>query len=114
MRCGLKSRRKTLWSEKMGRHNSIIPFLDEKGKIAQLPQKQSRRYAVLAYLAEKFMPGRDYTEREVNAICDDWHTFGDYFILRRELVDFGLLNRENNGSRYWRPPVDPPENKETE
>ncbi|MEA4921159.1 MAG: DUF2087 domain-containing protein [Clostridiaceae bacterium] len=85
----------------------IDRFLDKEGKIVQLPQKKKMRYAVLEYLAGKFQLNRDYTEKEVNNICTDWHTFGDYFILRRELVDFGLLNRERDGSRYWRVPVSP-------
>jgi hypothetical protein len=81
---------------------TIKPFLDEAGKIVQLPQRQKLRYEVLAYLASKFELDCDYTEQEVNAICSQWHTFGDYFILRRELVDNNLLGRERNGSRYWK------------
>ena len=80
----------------------IARFLDDEGKIMKLPQKRVVREAVLAYLAGKFEPGRIYTEREVNAVCDEWHTFEDYFLLRRELVDHGLLGRERDGSRYWR------------
>ncbi|MEA4973050.1 MAG: DUF2087 domain-containing protein [Candidatus Metalachnospira sp.] len=80
----------------------IKRFLDDSGKIMQLPQKQRTRIAVLSYLAEKFEENRDYTEKEVNAICDEWHTFGDYFVLRRELVDNGLIFREATGSRYWK------------
>ena len=80
----------------------IDPFLDEDGLITQLPSKQGKRLAVLEYLAEKFELNVDYTERQVNEICNRWHTFGDYFLLRRELVDNGYLNREGDGSRYWR------------
>lgn len=84
----------------------INPFLDEDGKIIQLPSKQKIRVATLCYLAGKLKENRYYMENEVNAICDEWHTFGDYFVLRRELVDNGLLCREPNGSRYWRPKKD--------
>lgn len=82
--------------------NRIIMFLDETGKIKQLPAKAERRAQVLQYLAEQFVLGCDYTEKEVNALITQWHTFGDYFLLRRELVDCGLLCRTSNGSRYWR------------
>ncbi len=81
----------------------ISSFLDAEGKITQLSQKNKKRLATLSYLAERFEDGRDYTEKEVNTICETWHTFGDYFILRRELVDYGLLQREVDGSRYWKP-----------
>jgi hypothetical protein len=77
-------------------------FLDGEGRIRLLPSKRTVRYAVLAYLAGKFEPGSIYTERQVNDVCEQWHTFHDFFILRRELVDSGLLGRERDGSRYWR------------
>ena len=80
----------------------INRFLDEEGKIVQLPRKQDPRRALLEYLASKFEPDTVYTEHQVNAVCEQWHTFGDYFLLRRELVDSGLLNRERDGSKYWR------------
>lgn len=81
----------------------IRRFLDDSGKIIQLSQKNIFRVATLSYLAEKFEADRNYTEKEVNAICEKWHTFNDFFILRRELIDNGLLCREDNGSRYWKP-----------
>ncbi|WP_101696185.1 DUF2087 domain-containing protein [Clostridium minihomine] len=86
----------------MEQNKNIDRFLNPEGKITQLPQKSSVRAAVLHYLAQKFEPERSYTEQEVNTICGEWHTFGDYFLLRRELVDYGLMCREANGSRYWR------------
>lgn len=86
----------------MEKQVNISRFLDEQGRITQLVRKQDVRFALLSYLAEKFEPNRDYTEREVNAVCEQWHTFGDLFILRRELVENKLLDRERDGSRYWR------------
>lgn len=80
----------------------IKKFLDEEGKIIRLPSKYLARIKVIEYLAGKFEIGKKYTEKEVNAICDSWHTFGDYFVLRRGLVDEGFLSRENDGSYYWR------------
>lgn len=86
----------------MEQNTRIKQFLDGSGKITQLPQKQKTRCALLEYLIGKFELGRTYSEQEVNGICNQWHTFGDYFVLRRELVDHGLLCRERDGSRYWR------------
>lgn len=85
---------------------NITRFLDNYGKIIQLPQKHKIRVATLRYLVEKFESNRNYTEKEVNEICSEWHTFGDYFLLRRELIDNGLLCRELNCSRYWKPKND--------
>jgi hypothetical protein len=51
---------------------------------------------------KRFEAGRDYAEPEVNAIIDANHLFGDYALLRRELVDRGLLQRDKAGRRYRR------------
>lgn len=80
----------------------IDQFLDSAGRVTQLPSKQKKKLAVLEYLAEKFELGNTYSERQVNEVCNRWHTFGDCFILRRELVDNGYLDRERDGSKYWR------------
>lgn len=80
---------------------SIAVFLDRNGKIKQIPVPSRTKVTVLEYLAGKFETGRTYTEKEVNAVIDAWHTFGDYFILRRLLIDYGLMERVLDGSRYW-------------
>ena len=77
-------------------------FLDENGKLKQLPGKQAARLEVFEYLAEKFEPGRQYTEPEVNEILSQWHTFHDYFTLRRGMIEFKFLSRKPDGSAYWR------------
>jgi len=80
----------------------VSRFLDKEGRIKAWPAKQADKVLVLEHLSEKFEHGRFYTEKEVNALIDRWHTFGDYFLLRRGMVDLHLLSRERNGSRYWR------------
>ena len=80
----------------------ISQFLDDEGRIIQLPKKHSTKCAVLDYLAGKFELSAEYTEHQVNGICNNWHTFGDPCLIRRELVDNGLLGRASDCSRYWR------------
>ncbi len=77
-------------------------FLDEDGKLKQWPAKQMIKEEACAYLAQKFEYDRDYTEHDVNAIIASNHTFGDYFLLRRSLIESGYLCRTPNGSRYWK------------
>lgn len=83
-------------------NKKIARFLSPEGKITQLPQKQSVRLALLSYLSQQFDEDRFYTEQEVNALCEKWHTFGDYFLLRRELIDQNFLSRKADGSLYWK------------
>ncbi len=80
----------------------ILRFLDENGKVKQWPAKQAMKLAVCEYLAGKFEPDVDYTEHDVNSILASWHTFDDYFILRRLLVELGFLCRMRDGSKYWK------------
>ena len=74
--------------------------LDEQGRVKVWPKKHARKDAVIQYLAEKFEYDRVYTEKEVNALLDEWHTFGDYFLLRRSLIEYGLLTRDAIGREY--------------
>jgi len=48
----------------------------------------------------KLEPGRTYSEAEINALLNEWHTFGDPALLRREMFDHGLMTRSKDGSRY--------------
>ena len=81
---------------------NINQYLDEDKKIKTWPSKKSVKTEVLAYLAEKFEPDVFYTEKEVNEIVKNWHTFGDFFLLRRELIDKKFLSRTQDGSKYWK------------
>lgn len=82
--------------------SKIERFLDIDGRIKQLPAKGMIKQDVLTYLNTKFEPDREYTEKDVNEIIKIWHTFGDYFLLRRELIDNQYLCRTIDGSRYWK------------
>lgn len=82
--------------------NDVLNFLDDKGRIKSWPSKREMKFEIVKYLASKFEYGRFYSEREVNSIIDNWHTFGDYFMLRRGLIDCWFLSRTRSGSRYWR------------
>ena len=81
---------------------ALRPFLDRNGLVTTWPAKQKAQEAVLAYLSTKFVNGETYTEAQVNALLNQWHTYGDPAYLRRELVDRGYLKRTNDGGRYWR------------
>ncbi|MBI1281630.1 MAG: aminoacyl-tRNA hydrolase [Anaerolineaceae bacterium] len=78
--------------------------LDVEGRLKWWPSKRSKQLLALDYLASKFEAGKTYTENEVNALLNQWHTFGDPALLRRELFDDGLLNRHQDGTEYWYTP----------
>lgn len=83
------------------KETNISIFLDDGGKITRIPVPNRTKIPVLAYLTSKFEEGRTYSEKEINKIIDAWHTFGDYFILRRLLIDYKFLARTLDGAKYW-------------
>ena len=78
----------------------LVSCLDPDGTIKKLPPQPSKLKIILDYLVQAFTPGINYTEKEVNIIIRRFHV--DVSGLRRDLVDAGLLDRERDGSRYWR------------
>ncbi|MNI93759.1 hypothetical protein D3C73_1517580 [compost metagenome] len=70
-----------------------------EGPLSEFPKKQKRKAAILRQLIKRFETGRQYTEKEVNAILKE--ASSDYVTLRRYLIDYGLLDREPDGSTYW-------------
>jgi hypothetical protein len=76
-------------------------FLDSQGRLKSYPAKRKLQIVALFYLATKFKLGKQYSEKEVNQLLDNWHSFEDSALLRRGLHDLRLLDRENDGSKYW-------------
>ncbi len=76
-------------------------FLKPDVELRQLPAQASKLRIVLEYVTTVFEPEAQYTEKEVNAILR--RVYPDTASLRRALIDAGLLEREGDGSRYWRP-----------
>ncbi len=81
--------------------------LDGRGRLTVWPGRQKRQQLAIQYLAGKFDIGRDYTEREVNELLLQWHTFADAALLRRLMFDWRFLGRTTDGARYWRTEPDP-------
>jgi len=75
-------------------------FLDATGKLTSFPAKRKMKIYCLFYLAQKFEAEKDYTEQEINNVLLDWHTFADPATLRRELYDYGFLDRSRDGKIY--------------
>ena len=78
-------------------------YFDNTGLLKQYPAKKPVREIVLQCFADLFEYGRDYSEKEVNQIIREHIAFSDIELIRRELIEYAFLNRERNGSRYWRP-----------
>jgi hypothetical protein len=75
-------------------------YLNADGSIKHIPTQPAKLRVILNYLIQAFAPSTNYTEKEVNQILRRFHE--DTAGLRRDLVDVKMLDRESNGSCYWR------------
>ena len=76
-------------------------LIDSSGKVTRWPKKQAERALVLDHLARLFAPGRIYREAEVNDLLRANHTFEDWALLRRELFEAGIFDRDPRAGTYW-------------
>ena len=76
------------------------------GPLTHLPAKEADLEMLLALAGSRFAPAREYREREINEVLQEWlSTFClpggvDHVTLRRCLVDAGFLTRNKAGSSY--------------
>ena len=75
---------------------------DDSGRLVRLPNKLSVQQMTMWALWTQFAASLKYTEKEVNAVINAFHTFGDQATLRRELVNMKLMGRKSDCSEYWK------------
>ena len=72
------------------------------GRIERYPANKEERRELLAWIAsEAIEPGENLTERQVNERLLSYTD--DVVMLRRYMIDFGVLERTPSGSSYSRP-----------
>lgn len=76
----------------------VLRAFFKNGKLTTLPAQRKKKDVVLRELVKLFELGRQYPEREVNAMLGE--LYPDFFTLRRELVGLGVMAREKGV--YWR------------
>lgn len=74
--------------------------LHEDGRLKSFPNKQKKQVILIEEISKRFADDRIYMEKELNAILKEIHA--DFAILRRSLIDYGFLDRKEDGSAYWK------------
>ena len=82
--------------------NRVLANFFEGSRLKTIPARRKDRVIVLQHLLERFDPSRSYPEQEVNDILRVAHE--DVATLRRELVDYGYMERERGVYRIARHP----------
>jgi hypothetical protein len=83
------------------RRKALAAHLNPDGTLKTIPLQPAKRHIILEYLLNAFSVGVTYTGKDTNTLLAHFHP--DTAALRRYLVDAGMLERERDGSRYWRP-----------
>lgn len=74
------------------RARTLKNFFEADGRrLKTIPARRKQLVIIIQHLLTWFEPGRDYTEREVNALLREAHE--DVATLRRELVDYCYMRR---------------------
>jgi len=84
----------------------LLPYLED-GRLSALPAKKRKRLTALFWLSEHIPHEKTYTEEEFSELLNRLHSFGDPALLRRELCDYGLIERSADGTAYRPVPARP-------
>jgi len=92
----------------LARLGRVARAFDVHGRLTRWPSKLSEQTPSLWALWARIPPRRVFTEPELNALLKAEHDFGDHALLRRELVNHGLVSRPPDCSSYRRVEREPP------
>jgi hypothetical protein len=85
-----------------------LQHIDADGVMHRWPSRRRVQETCIWPFWAVLPKGECLHEREVNALLDHVHSFGDAALLRRMMVGLGLLTRNRDGSDYLRVEQKPP------
>ncbi len=86
----------------------VLRCFDADGVMARWPKKTSHQKLALWWCWAHLPARRELAEREVNEVLKAANGFGDHVLIRRELVDWGMVSRSQDCRVYRRVEVRPP------
>jgi hypothetical protein len=85
-----------------GRIEKVLRHFDDAGRMLRWPGRSNHQLLCLWAIWSRIPAATRMSEAEINSIIIEAHTFGDHAILRRSLVDTGMLVRTPDGRLYRR------------
>ncbi|MFV3077944.1 DUF2087 domain-containing protein [Niveispirillum fermenti] len=94
----------------LGRIRRLLRHFDEQGRLVRWPNKFNEQATCLWVIWSRLPARTSFTERGISKAIQAEHLFGDFALLRRELVEQGLVSRTPDCRDYRRieraPPAD--------
>ena len=90
------------------RVEKVSRYFDDNGRMTGWPSRLNHQSLCLWVMWSRVPAGAVFTEREISAMLQSWHLFGDHALLRRGMVDGKLLSRTQDGREYRRVERQPP------
>jgi hypothetical protein len=81
---------------------------DAEGRLLRWPARTQVQHQVLWVLWSHLPQGEAMTERQISDRLNRWHLFGDAAIIRRTLLELGLVSRKPDCTDYRRVERKPP------
>lgn len=73
-------------------------FFNENGEFTRFPKKEKDKVIFLREIVRVFKPGLNYSEEQANEMLKAF--YDDYVLLRRYLIEYGLIERKPDGSAF--------------
>ena len=80
----------------------VAGHFDEEGLLLRWPSRYGHQSLALWVLWSRLDAGTVYSEFDVSRVIRDNHRFGDHALVRRAMIDVGLLVRTPDGREYRR------------
>jgi DNA-binding CsgD family transcriptional regulator len=77
----------------------IATYMDENKALKSYPAREKKKVILLEEITKNFKSGRRYKEKEINRVLK--RIYEDYVSIRRDLIQYGFLERELDCSEYW-------------
>ncbi|MDN4607872.1 DUF2087 domain-containing protein [Sporosarcina highlanderae] len=69
------------------------------GPLDTFPSKEKRKFVIAQEIIKRFEVGKMYKEKEINEILIE--IYPDFATIRRFFIDYGFMNRSDDGMEYW-------------
>ena len=67
--------------------------------ILRFPKKEKHKIVILREITHRLADNKTYKEKELNPILQSYYE--DYAQIRRYLIEYGFMDRKEDGSEYW-------------